>query len=90
MKTKIKNKIKRYINKCITEYLNNELCEMIRNEFKEVNITFNHYEKLEYTEILVDNKRILVYKWSNILYNLLNFDGYVKVITKSMNYKKII
>lgn len=90
MKTKIKNKIRSYIYDRITEYLNFQLCNMIRNEFKEVDITFNHYKKMEYTEIIANNKRILVYKWNNILYNILNFDGYKNIITKSMNYKNIL
>ena len=87
---KTKNKIRSYIYDRITEYFNIQLCNMIRDEFKEVNISFNHYKKMEYTEILVNNKRILVYKWNNIIYNILNFEGYKKVITKSMNYKKVI
>lgn len=86
----MKNRIRNYINNCITEYFNKQLCNMIIDEFKEVNISFNHYKKMEYTEILVNNKRILVYKWNNIIYNILNFEGYKKVITKSMNYKKVI
>lgn len=90
MKTKIKNKIKNYIYNCITEYFNIQLCTMIKNEFKEVDITFNHYKKMQYTEIVANNKRVLVYKWNSIIYNILNFDGYIKVITKSLNYKKII
>lgn len=90
MKTKIKNKIKYYIYNCITEYFNIQLCNMIRNEFKEIDITFNHYKKMQYTEIVANNKRVLVYKWNSIIYNILNFDGYIKVITKSLNYKKII
>ena len=90
MKTKIKNKIKYYIYDRITEYFNMQLCNMIRNEFKEVDITFNHYKKMQYTEIIANNQRVLVYKWNSIIYNILNFDGYIKVITKSLNYKKII
>lgn len=90
MKTKIKNKIKNYIYDRITEYFNIQLCNMIRNEFKEVDITFNHYKKMQYTEILANNQRVLVYKWNSIIYNILNFDGYIKVITKSLNYKKVI
>lgn len=90
MKTKIKNKIKNYIYDRITEYFNIQLCNMIRNEFKEVDITFNHYKKMQYTEIVANNQRVLVYKWNSIIYNILNFDGYIKVITKSLNYKKII
>lgn len=86
----MKNRIRNYINNCITEYFNKQLCNMIIDEFKEVNIKFNHYKKMEYTEILVNDKRILVYKWNNIIYNILNFEGYKKVITKSMNYKKVI
>jgi len=86
----MKNRIRNYINNCITEYFNKQLCNMIADEFKEVNISFNHYKKMEYTEILVNNKRILVYKWNNIIYNILNFEGYKKVITKSMNYKKVL
>lgn len=90
MKIKIKNRIRNYIYDRITEYFNIQLCNMIRNEFKEVNIKFNHYKKMEYTEILVNNQRILVYKWNNIIYNILNFEGYKNVIIKSMNYKKVL
>jgi hypothetical protein len=90
MKTKIKNRIRNYIYDRITEYLNFQLCNMIRNEFKEVDIKFNHYKKMEYTEILANNHRILVYKWSNVLYNIINFEGYKNVITKSLQYKNII
>ena len=90
MKTKIKNRIRNYIYDRITEYFNIQLCNMIKNEFKEVDITFNHYKKMQYTEIVANNQRVLVYKWNSIIYNILNFDGYIKVITKSLNYKKII
>ena len=90
MKIKIKNRIHNYIYDIVTDYFNDELCKMITNEFKEYNVTFKHYKKLKYTEIIVDNKRVLLYKWDNIIFNLFYFEGYKKVITKSINYKNII
>lgn len=86
LKRFIKREIDKYINERFQEMIKKEFCLYGKIEFKNYKYNKNYY----YTEIFIEEKRVLVYNWSNVFMNVLYFDGYKKMIYVSMQRKKII